>query len=266
MIKIKLLFISIIPFFIFILGCQEKGTEFMDEKIEESSELEEYIIAGLDLKYSLSQFKQELKSIDMLSLKPTLDSYGNLVINVPSSISIEAKSRAFNAKKKILLEKYPELKNIKSELRRDYIKETIDNSIKVTKAMMEFNFITNAYRFKDATIENFASEQDSFAFLDQQIASPDYVEVVLIVFEDGTATTYVRDDFTANSCEYPRLKKEEDQWFLFNSQYSAAIRYIGHTHRSNPLPSDEDLEAGGYIGLQQVIYTSGGNKSVYYTF
>ncbi len=264
LILLSVLTASVLAFF---TGCETMGpVDNVNDEINESVEMEEYILAGLDLQHSLNQFKEELKGIDMLALMPTLDSKGKLVINLPTKISIEKKSKDFNTKKKVLLDKYPELKNMKAGKRHNHIRETVDNSLMITKAIIEFE-LSNQPRLRSgpAEVGNYDSEADAFTFLDQQLASPNYVEVVLVVFKDGTAITYIKDDFTATSCYYPTLKKIDGEWYLTTSLYPQPIEYIGHTHQSNPLPSTEDLEVGGYIGLMQVIYFSGTTYG-YYTF
>lgn len=261
--KIKLLLLLVVSLLLSVTGCEGIETDGMGNAIEESSEMEEYILAGLDFQHSLNQFRQELKEIDILSLTSTLDARSNLVINLPTKISIEIKAKNFNTKKKALLEKHPELKSLKSVKRLDHIKETVDNSLRIAKSIMEFEF-SNQPRLRSdvAEVGNYESEADAFSFLDQQLASPNYVEVVLIVFTDGTAMTYIKDDFTAESCYYPRLKKVNGEWYLYSSQFPKPIQYIAHTHQYSTDPSQEDLDTR-LDGLDERIYTSGGNTNSY---
>src|SRR5690554_1385337 len=168
--KIKLLLATVISIVLFITGCENMETrDFLKEEITESAEMEEYILAGLDLHHSLKQFEQELKDVDMLSLTPTLDANGNLVISIPGKINIEEKAKDFNRKKRVMLEKHPELKSMKSAKRHDRIKEIVDNSLKITKLLMELESIDNYPRLRSTPIEftfnNFADESEAFAFL-----------------------------------------------------------------------------------------------------
>src|SRR5690554_4869701 len=215
-IHFKLLSATLISVLLFITGCENMETrDVLNEEITESAEMEEYILAGLDLHHSLNQFKQELKGIDMLSLTPTLDSRGNMVINIPTTICIEQKTKDFNTKKRVLLQKYPELTNMKSVKRLDQIKETTNNSLKITKAIMGFEFVDiPRLRSVEFEVTEYQSEQDAFNFLDQHIASPDYVEVVLMVFEDGKVMTYITSDNDANNSFYPTLvQKVSGGWY-----------------------------------------------------
>ncbi len=268
MIKIKLLFISIIPFFIFILGCQEKGTEFMDEKIEESSELEEYIIAGLDFQHSLNEFKQQLKSVDMLSLQPTLDSKGNLIITIPTKVNIEEKAKYFNQKKKVLIEKYPELKNLKPLKRQERIEGCINSSLKIAKALIEFEYIFDQPRLKSSPgeycFDYFSDENGAFNFLNQQIADPNYMEVTLVVFENGTIVT-VTSDINDEHNSYISLHQNSNtqKWYLCDVDGSyvsmSAISYTAHTHNTPDPASDQDIESQAmHPGLPMYIYHYGG--------
>ena len=263
--KWSFLFCTIV---LLIIGfsCQQYESDSIHEKVTEPVELEEYILSGLVFQHSLSQFKEEINKIDMLSLKPTIDSRGNVVMIIPTKISIENKSKVFNQKKKALLEKYPELKKLRSEKRQDVIKERTDNSLKITKALMELEYINDQPRVRSNPSEffftTFSDEEGAYAYLDQQIASSSYVEIVLIVFEDGQVMTYTTSDNDATTSFYPPLTQLTDEkWYsIFNS--TSPVSYIAHTHRYSSEPSQEDID-NRYDGLDERIYTSGGNTNQY---
>lgn len=269
-IKLLLILISVLTasVFVFFTGCETMGLEnTVNGDIKESVEMEEYILAGLDLQYSLNQFKEELKGIDMLALKPTLDAQGNLVITIPGKINIEEKTKDFNLKKKTLLDKYPELKRMKSVKRFDHIKETADNSLKIAKALMEFEHNNNPPRLRSTPIEfafnNFADESEAFAFLNAQIGSADYVEVTLVVFENGNIMTVISNQNTAYDAVV-HYGRSGEKWYLldenFNHVYSQSpIAYAAHTHRLPDPASPKDIEAqAAHPGLPMYIYHYGG--------
>ncbi|GHT24539.1 hypothetical protein FACS189430_09610 [Bacteroidia bacterium] len=81
--------------------------------------------------------------------------------------------------------------------------------------------------------------------------------------KDGTTMTYIDDTFNSTTCTYPPLGKIGNNWYI--SYYSSPVSYVLHTHRYSSSPSTEDIStANQYPGLQQGIYTSGGNENCYY--
>jgi hypothetical protein len=86
----------------FITGCQ-KEENFYDQQqylLENSLELEEYIIAGVDFQHALNTFNTEIKNINFSQLNTSKDTKGNLIVYIPTSVSIEEKSNILNEKKK----------------------------------------------------------------------------------------------------------------------------------------------------------------------
>ena len=268
--KLKLLFLSCsIVLLIIGFSCQKYDSDSISEKVTESVELEEYILSGLDFQHSLNEFNKELKSIDMLSIKPTLDARGNVVMIIPTKISIENKSKVFNQKKKALLEKYPELKKLRSEKRQDVIKERTDNSLKITKVLMDFEYITDQPRVRSNPSEYFFSyfsdQAEAYTYLDQQIASSSYVEVALAMFEDGSYRSIISDINTSTNC-WTNIGKNNDKFYLHdeNNQRvsNSPIVWVAHTHRDLSPPSSEDID-NKIEGLDMRIYYSGGTFDYY---
>lgn len=268
--KIKLLLVTIVSILLFVIGCENVETaDIVNEEITESAEMEAYILAGLDLQHSLNQFKQELRSIDVLSITPKLDSRGNMVINLPTRICIEQKTKDFNTKKRALLQKYPELTTMKSVKRLDHIKVTVDNSLKITKAIMEFESTPAQPRLRSEPTptefftQGFSTEEEAFAFLDQQIASSNYVEVVLIKFRDGTFMTVI-SDINTDSRAYIKtgINPNNGRHYLSDENgmmmYPSSIDYVAHTHNDPSGPSNLDLEAKTQLdGVPTYIYCTG---------
>lgn len=247
-----------------MVGCQQEDdiynqtqTELLDNV---SFELEEYMIAGLDYQYALNIFNSEIKNIDFSKLNTFQDPERNTIVNIPTSVSIEEKAKIFNEKKKQLLDKCPQIISFSSQTRRDYFQQRMQNSSNISKKMLDLGIHINQPRLKGFSYESF-SNNDHCTYLDSQIASTGYVEIVLMVFEDGTSVAYIDDTFTSTTCNYPPLAKQNGKWY-WSGYSSSAISYIAHTHRysSSPSPSDYDYN---YPGLQQGIYTSGCNVNIY---
>lgn len=72
------------------------------EGVENSKELEEYIIAGADYYQSLMKFQKELRMINFADLEFTTDSNGIKTMSIGSLITadIDEKAMALNVKKK----------------------------------------------------------------------------------------------------------------------------------------------------------------------
>jgi hypothetical protein len=251
-----------------MIGCQkEEDTSNQDILDNSALEIEEYIIAGLDYQHALNIFNKEIKSIDFSKLSTYQDANGNTVMNIPTSVRIEEKSKVFNEKKKLLLGKCPQIISCSSSVRRNYIQKCLQHSSKVNEKALELGIKINQPRLKGFTYEMY-NNSDHCTYLDNQLSSNNnnYVEIVLIVFADGKSMTYIDSDFTPSSCFYPLLYKINSTNKWYTSLYSnSPIQYIAHTHRGgNSDPSDEDIAGKeDYPGLEHRIYTSGCNATAY---
>jgi hypothetical protein len=140
-------------------------------------------------------------------------------------------------------------------------------SSNINKKALELGIVINQPRLKGFSYE-LHNNNDYCAYLDSHLSTnnSNYVEIVLIVFENGTSMTYVDSRNTPSSCYYPVLYKKHsnNKWYVMMRDDSP-ISYIAHTHRSNGGPSDADIaDKANYPGLENRIYTSGCNTVVYY--
>jgi hypothetical protein len=253
--------IILVTFSFLLQGCTNEDEAYTENDITNSIAMEEYVIAGLDYQQSLNTFNNEIRNIDFSKLKSYQDTKGNIVINIPTSVCIEEKEKIFNEKKKALLEKYPQIVSFSSKTRLNYFQKCIRNSSNINSKILELGIPINQPRLKEYIYETF-DNNDYIAYLDSQISNSNYVEIVLIVFEDGTVMTFIDSTNTSTKCTYPTLSKKTNGKWYTSLRDSSAILYIAHTHRYSNLPSPEDL-ADKLDGLDERIYTSGGNTKKY---
>jgi hypothetical protein len=234
------------------------------DKIANSKEFEEFILAGIEYQNALNSFKKELKSIDFSKIDVVKNSKGEMVLQIPTSISIEDDAKAFNNKKKSLLEKYPDFSSKSISSINTCFQQSISKSSKIKKRMTALKPSLNQPRFKSHTSEYYYNNDDLFTFLDTYLTTSTYTEVVIIVLKNGTSIVYSDSEYTSSTCGYPPLLKYQGEWYLLRNQTSP-IKFIAHTHRYTSTPTDpDDYDYENlYPGLNQAIYTSGGNYNHY---
>lgn len=205
----------------------------------------------------------------MLSLRPVLDPSGNMVIYLPSKIDIKGKIKVFNQTKKTLLGKYPDFKRAGTEKRLDYINERVNNSIKIAKVITLSLETSNQPRLKSGETEysfnSYSSLSDSYDFLDSQIESDDYVEVHLVVFQDGSVMTVTSNKNTPTH-SFILLGTHESTGNIYlrdglgGFAYSKPIAWIAHTHHipGSPASETDRNSQNKYPGIGWYIYNSGG--------
>jgi hypothetical protein len=270
--KTYMKFFIVIAIFVascFMTGCQEEANPDNNQELLDNSslEIEEYIIAGLDYKHALDIFNSEIKDIDFLKLSTSQDSKGNTVVYIPTSVNIEEKSEIFNEKKKLLLDKCPQIISLASTIRRNYFQQHIQNSSAINEKVLELGIVINQPRLKDWSYENHTN--DSYCdYLDTHLKSSEYVEIVLIVYEDGTTITYMDSRNTSTECWYPVLYKKVStgKWYTMSPlPTNSPISYIAHTHSNNDTnaSSTDIANSALYPGLTEYIYTSGCNYTEY---
>jgi hypothetical protein len=251
----------------FMTGCQKEENISNQDILENSSlEIEEYIIAGLEYQHALNIFNNEIKNIDFSKLDTYQDSKGNTIVNIPTSVSIEEKTKIFNEKKKLLLDKCPQIVLLTSDIRMDYFQQCIQNSININKKALELGININRVRLKGFSLE-LHNDNDYCTYLDAQLSNnnSNYVEIVLNLFEDGTSMTYIDSRNSPSGCYFPALyrKASNNKWYVMIHDNSP-ISYIAHTHRYSSNPSPEDIASKvDYPGLEHRIYTSGCNTTTY---
>jgi hypothetical protein len=72
-----------------LTGCQKGDNNSQDILDNSFSEIEEYIMAGIEYQHALNAFNKEIKNIDFSKLNTYQDSKGNIIVDIPTSVSIE---------------------------------------------------------------------------------------------------------------------------------------------------------------------------------
>jgi hypothetical protein len=246
---------------VFMPGC---GNEMkidlpIEAEVVNSIELEEFIIADIELQQSFNTFREEVKSIDFSKLEKTKDIEGITVLHIPTSICIENKTSEFNEKKELLLAKYPQLNSFSSDVKQKCFEQSIANSPKISKRILESGIGIHQPRLKGGSVEFFTG--GSYCeYLATRVKSGDYVEVILLVFKDGTVMTYIDEKATPYSSSMTLYNASSTgEWY--SSYYTKSpIEVFIHTHTSGGSPSQSDLN-NKKPGLNSAIYYSG---SIYY--
>lgn len=249
--------IAVITFFGFIWqGCQQEYENIDDDpEIMTSIELEDYIIAASDLYQSLMKFEDEIASIDFSNLETVIEN-GRKVTYLPNSVrslNIEKKTLLLNQKKEYLLNKYPQvgLHDLNNFSR--IVNQCVAQSARVNDSF----FVDNDFylpRLKTVTAEySFDSLNSLVGFLYNWILSPDYVEVAIYFFTDGSNLVTIDSDNTATSAT---IRMVEIAGMLFYQ--GKKISKIAHTHSDSQKASPEDIEfKNKYDSIEHSIYYNG---------
>ena len=231
----------------------------IEAEVINSIEVEEFIIADIEFQQAFNTFREELKSIDFSKLEKTNDSEGVTVLHIPTSICIENKASELNEKKELLLAKYPQLNSFSSDVKQKCFEQSIANSPKISKKMLESGIGIHQARLKGGSVEFFTG--GSYCeYLATRVKSGDYVEVVLLVFKDGTVMTYVDEKATPYRSSMTLYNSSlTGEWY--SSYYTKSpIEVFIHTHTSGGRPSQSDIK-NKKPGLNSAIYYSG---DIYY--
>ncbi|MDR2423392.1 MAG: hypothetical protein LBD59_01540 [Prevotellaceae bacterium] len=233
--------------------------EYPDENVITSVELEEFIVAGLDFQKSLNIFQNEIKNIDFSKLETSLDTEENMIVNIPTSVCIEEKAEILNEKKQALLERYPQFVSLTLTAKHNYLQQCVKKSLHLNNKLIEMNIRINKPRIKSYTIENYGSVNDVLVYLASYMNSANYVEIFIIVFEDGSVKTYSDSRNTSNNCYSPGFTYSNGKWYLAGHILNhSPVAWVAHTHRYSTTPSDKDKNfKNQHSGLIVKIYYSG---------
>lgn len=284
-IVLTLAFISIIPSAIFIQSCsydKEKTIEdeLVDSEIINSTELEQYIIAGADLQQSLANISSTLNKIDFSTLEVDYNVDGwKKVVHIPRDLinpneEIEEKVQILNEKKEALLKKFPQFSSLKRDVGEKYFRQCVESSINVSDEFLRLGINTSRPLLKSGPNEANGSyiHQDQcylYQFLGSWVTTtnPDYQELWIMKFQDGTYATYQHPDARPTSNGYtvggwpPRQIDQHGQWYYSVDGTPKRIVEIGHTHidHSYPTPGPDHFDTPP--GVQRFIYY---NYNMYY--
>ncbi len=255
----------IVSFFVF-QGCEKDEYELideLDEAILNSSELEEYIIAGADLQQSLAIFKSKLNKIDFSKLEVTYDAEGKKVVHFSSglvgNIRIEEKVQIFNDKKQALQKKFPQFVSFRETETDKYFQKSIENSVNVKGGLLKLGINFSIPKLKSGT-ETWGGAEDEYSmkvFLHDWCNEEDYVELAIYYYEDGTFGTYQFAGATSSNVDVQYYPGSDGKIYFPPGGSSSAIISIGHTHLNSSTPGTKDL-TNRIPGVTEFIYYNWG--------
>lgn len=250
--------------FIFFQGCQKQDyddEDFLDPALSQSSELEEYMIAGMEYRHALTVFQEAMNKIDFSKLEFTEESDGTKVMRLPVSIDLDSKARIVDEKKQSLLAKYPQFASLPEGKKMDYFQYCLKNSVNVNCKLLELGICIGTPRTKGGYTESFKNEKEYMAYLADWMQKDDYKECIIIIFKDGTAITVHDDAFTPTQAVIPSLGYTNDfSKYYYNGK---EINFVAHTHKNSPVATGDDKKNPdkNLHGLQQALYYNGGFTS-----
>jgi len=265
--KIKLFlalaFVGMIALGITVQSCSKEEYEpvVLDEEILNSSELEEFIVAGADLQQSLAIFTDGLNQIDFSTLEVITHAEGKESIHLPSSfwksIRIEEKLQIFNEKKEVLIRKIPQFTACREDIQKKYLNACVNNSVNVQGEFLKLGIKSSRPLLKGGTLESWSGE-DLYAliyFLVSWMSSSNYVELFILSYTNGTYGTWVDDRNTPLKC-HASFNRINDTWY----HQGNAVSWVAHTHSNDSCASPEDKynATNKTPGLPSYIYYQGG--------
>ena len=247
---------------ILFTGCYKESDVEFDHNtasvIANSLELEDYIIAYTEFQEAFATFNTEIKNIDFSKLRKNRNTEGNLVMHIPTSVCIENKVNVLNEKKKLLINKYPELVSFSSEIRQKCFQQGVEKSLILSRKHLKSGINIYQPRLKSGSAEFFTNGYCDY--LADQVVSSNYVEVILLIFQDGTSMAYIDENATVNSSSMD-LYQHPSTGDWYSSYYlNSPIETFVHTHINSEYPSQVDID-NKLSGLNYAIYYSG---SMYY--
>jgi len=245
---LMLVLASLIVLGITVQSCnkEEDMPLVLDEEILNSTELEEFVIAGIDFYQSLAIFSEGLKKLNYFDLEVTYDAEGREIRHIPpaliGNIRIEEKIYALNIQKDKLRKKYPQLISFRKDIGGKYIEHSIKHSVNVKTEMLRMGIdiarpkLKNGNEPWDVILSWFAEDLPIlFNQLMNWVNSSGYKELAILVNVDGSFTTYLDPAATDTSCSVPFDIINGKRYFGGKQVWG-----FGHTHKYSPSPSDAD--------------------------
>jgi len=234
---LTLAFASVISLGILMQSCN-KDEEPLDEAILNSTELEEYIIAGADFQKSLAIFADGLNKIDFSTLEVTFDEEGRKKIHLPTefvgSVRIEEKIIMFNVRKESLQRKFPQIVSFNKNIGKRYLQHCIQNSVNVSSGLLVLgiNIHKSLLKSSEYTVSQYGSGELSFLLNDlgSWVSNPSYVELLIIQYSDGSFTVAKHVDATSTQTYIAEITIGALGNLYFQGDMSKKIVAIGHTH------------------------------------
>lgn len=210
------------------------------ELVSKSDELENYIIAATDLQEALKTFEKEFIVIDFANLETAIED-GKKIRYLPAtirSIDIEGKVILMNEKKEALLNKYPQLLTLEPRDFADYVNNCIKRSVRLNEFFLDKKINIYQPSLKSVISEyTFDNTSQLVGHLYNWTFMPDYVELNIVFFSDGTFLIVLDSNNTPTHAEIT-IGTRGNRYYYNGKEISE----IAHTHRSGYSPSPKDIE------------------------
>lgn len=246
-------------FLLWMIGCQseEKNERTnYDSAIANSSELEEFIIAATDLQQSLIIFERELAKVNFANLETVINADGSTVTHLPTiirSLNIEQKTLLMNQKKDVLHNKFPQFSSMNLNEIASNIDYCIEKSMRINDFFLEKNINIHLQSTRSNFNESYGNMNELIGHLYSWTFSPDYVEVHILTFIDGTYAVVQNSGNTAHSASLTLQLDPNNKKYYYNGKQ---VISVSHTHRSSSNPSQADLD-GKRPYCENTIYYNG---------
>ena len=233
---------SVISLGIFMQSCSKDDEKPLDEAILNSTELEEFIIAGADFQKSLAIFTSELSKVNFSELEVSYDAEGRKNMRFPTgtvSVRIEEKGQTFNEKKNALRKKFPQLSSLREEVEKKYFQQCIQNSVNVSAKLLELGI--NTFRPKLKSGIELGGENESYLnwLMYNWYNSSNFLEIVILIYANGNFELYFdpRNSYDPTTGVYtsysPPMTSTNGNIYYSSNQ----VVGIAHTHPGNNAPS-----------------------------
>jgi len=241
---LTLAFASVISLGILMQSCSKDEEPVLDEAILNSSELEEFIIAGADFQQSLAAFTASLNKIDLSILESSYNADGRKVLYLPASVAsieIEKKIQSFNEKRDALRKKFPQFTSFRKGISKEYFQHSIENSVNVRTEFLKLGINLSQPKLKNGNEVIYSTYNcgNLSGFLESWVNYGLYVEVYIIYYMDGGIEVIRTEGAQVNNAGDLGFQTQAGTTYL----NSRAVSSVGHTHTdeyggSTPTPPD----------------------------
>ena len=262
---LMLVLASLIVLGITVQSCnkEEDMPLVLDEEILNSSELEDFIIAGAEYKKALASFEIELNKIDFSTLEVTYTADGKKVAHLPitfvEATQFDEKERSFYEKKDAFRKKFPHFSSFSEDIGKKYFQQCVKKSVKVNSVFLKLGIDTTLPKLKSG------SEYDeNLSYLMWQlynwVNSPYYVEIYILGYADGSYGTVQIPGATSTYAREIEFDIIGGSWY-YNGQQ---VISVGHTHNNHPTPTKETKDENGNIVSDYFNTPPGVSRFIYY--
>ena len=266
-------FAFLISIGLIIQSCSMEEDEplLLDDAILNSSELEEYIIAGAEYNNALTNFTNELSKIDFSTLNVTYDADGRKVVHLPvtfiEDIKFSEKERSLYEKKEAFLKKIPQFSSFSEDLGKRYFQQCVQYSVKVKTEFLKLGINTVRPKLKSGNEINI---DENFSYLMWQMYNwtnnPNYVEVYLVGYADGTYEVVQMPGASPSIGGDPFLYNIVNNTTMYYPPYpyGKIVTSIGHTHIKTSEPTKSYWYQGVFYQADYFPVPSTVSRYIYY--